>query len=584
MSFFSKFLQNVIESTLNSSTANLAGGASFTGTADSTLGVAGIQVSLYTDQNCTVYIEQSPDTTPTGPHWDLSDEYRYFADTNFGVTVQAISSYFRVRVANSGIVPTNYFRLQSVLCPIVEVVPRTLTEFGSLKTAVVENVASTCSGNCKTNLTGSQEWEGSWQEVYNQSAIQLIAKFDQDYTVYIDQGQDGTTADITDTWTALANEGFSISVASIAPYFKVRVTNGSASAATGKLTTAATAIFNPLPRKLDEHGHLETSVNHIKDGYGFQLENTPMGEMRTVIPVRLIGSTFDSATLDTNFWTSTAVSGGTSTPTSGALLLSTNTTANGAITVNSLRRARYVAGSSLRFRTQLLLSAAVTNNKRRWGIAYGSTMPTITDGAYFELNGATFSIVTLRDGVETRVSSGNFNGSYGPNFTVGTANRSYEIYWTNGKVYFVIADTILHTVTASTTTWSITMSHYIFLDNVNSSGISSNSTIECRVASIYRLGNITTQPTHKYQSGTTAGVICKYSIGNLNQAIISNVTNNSVITIYDGTTTGGTIIWSSGTMTAQTTPFDLDFKNLPFHTGLFFTITGANCNLLLIYE
>ena len=63
MSFFSKFEQNVRASAVNSSVANLNAAATFTGTIDSTLGIAGIQISLKTDQNCTVYVDQSQDAT-----------------------------------------------------------------------------------------------------------------------------------------------------------------------------------------------------------------------------------------------------------------------------------------------------------------------------------------------------------------------------------------------------------------------------------------------------------------------------------------------------------------------------------------
>jgi len=462
MSYFSRLSQNVISSDDNSSTANLTSGEIFTGIADSTLGVAGIQVSLKTDQNCTVYIEQAPDNVPTAgaPHWDICDSYNYYANQNFGITVQAINSYVRIRVSNDGISTTTFFRLQTCLCPIVEAVPRTLDEFGNFKTA----------------------------------------------------------------------------------------------------------------------------INRIQDDYGFIIENTPIGEQRSVIPTRLIGSNFDGNVVDPNFWTVTNTNGGTTTQANAQIVLATNTTANGATVLHSFRRGRYVAGSSMVYRTQLTLSTGIVNNKRRWGIAYGTTMPTITDGAYFQLNGTTFSVVTLRAGVETKVDSGSFNGTLGISYDPNTSNHNYEIYWTNGKVYFTISDQILHTHTASSQTWAAVMSHYIFMDNVNSSAIVSNNTITCRVASIRRLGQLQTQPTHKYQSGLTAGVICKYGTGNVRKMIVSNVTQNSVVTIYDGTTTGGTVIWSSGAMGAQTIPFSVDFDDVPFFTGLFFTITGANCNLFLSYE
>jgi hypothetical protein len=136
--------QNVGVSTLNTSSTNLSKnpdiGYIFTGLADSTLGVNAIQVTLKTDQNCVVYVDQSPDNTPTAnaPHWDQTDTYNYYAAVNnFGITVQAVGAYFRVRVVNSSTTTsTSYFRLTSILCPIVEALPRSLDAMGNLKVAV----------------------------------------------------------------------------------------------------------------------------------------------------------------------------------------------------------------------------------------------------------------------------------------------------------------------------------------------------------------------------------------------------------------------------------------------------------------
>ena len=75
-------------------------GYAFTGTATSTLGVVGIQVSLYADKNCIVSVQQSPDATP---HWDIVDNYNYYAGRNFGITVQAVSSYVRVVVTTASL-------------------------------------------------------------------------------------------------------------------------------------------------------------------------------------------------------------------------------------------------------------------------------------------------------------------------------------------------------------------------------------------------------------------------------------------------------------------------------------------------
>lgn len=451
--------QNVIADDNNSSTTNLSAENvySFAGEATSTLGVVGIQVSLYTDQNCNVYVQQSPD----GENWDISDQYKYYANSNFGITVQAINSYVRVVVTTNSLTTTE-FRLQTCLCPIVEAVPRTLDEYGNFKVA----------------------------------------------------------------------------------------------------------------------------VKSVSDLYGFEAENTPMGEMRVVIPTRLVGANFEGTTIDPNFWLSSVANDGTVTQANAQVTIATNTTsANGSAKFYSVRRARYVSGYCMRFRAVCKVSAGATNNKRRWGIAYGSTMPTISDGAYFELDGSTVSVVALKGGVENKVSSGNFNGTLGVTYenTLIVA-KTYEIYWTNSKIYFVINGELLHTLSATTTTWADTMAHYIYMDSVNSNNAQTNNVIECRVASIARLGSLQTQPTSKYQAGTTVGVVLKYGAGNLHGIIISGVVNNAVVTLYDNTAASGTVLWSSGAMSANTTPFSLDFKDLPFYTGLTLVIGTANCNATIIFE
>ena len=145
MSFWKAIKQDIIVSAGNSSVVNLAkspdSGYIFAGVAESTLGVAAIQISLKADQNCTVTVEQSPDNAPAAgaPHWDIIDTYNYRTTVPFGITVQAVNSYVRVTVTNlNTLTATTFFRLQTVLCPIVEAVPRSLSEEGNLKVGVYE--------------------------------------------------------------------------------------------------------------------------------------------------------------------------------------------------------------------------------------------------------------------------------------------------------------------------------------------------------------------------------------------------------------------------------------------------------------
>jgi len=124
-------VQHVVEDTNNSSTTNLTSGNSytFTGTATSTLGVVGLQWALKTDQNATVYVEESNDES----NWDISYSYDYIAAKGGrGDTVQASMAYWRIRVVLTVSVDTTYFRLSGVLCPIATPLPSSLSPDGRL--------------------------------------------------------------------------------------------------------------------------------------------------------------------------------------------------------------------------------------------------------------------------------------------------------------------------------------------------------------------------------------------------------------------------------------------------------------------
>lgn len=212
--------QDVRVSASNCSTANLAAAGVFTGGRDSTLGVAGLQVNIKSDQNCTVCVQQSND----GTNWDFCDTFTYYH--YYGGesrTVQATASYWRVVVTNIGTAATTYFRLQSVLCPVVEALPRSLTDSGSLKVSVEEMLDNTFGQSCS---------------------------------------------------------------------------------------------------------------------------GSPMGVLRTVDSVRLVGATFVGDTLDTSFWRTTVVASGAVTQTGGEATLTTGETANGSVILNSQRRGRYVGANS----------------------------------------------------------------------------------------------------------------------------------------------------------------------------------------------------------------------------------------------
>lgn len=126
--------QDVVASTGNNSTSNIASGATWTGTGETSLGVVGLQVNFAADQPATVYVDQSMDNT----NWDITDSWDVEPNQGCSRTFQATASYFRVRVKNTGTATTTYLRLQTALCPCVEALPRTLSQRGNLKVSIQE--------------------------------------------------------------------------------------------------------------------------------------------------------------------------------------------------------------------------------------------------------------------------------------------------------------------------------------------------------------------------------------------------------------------------------------------------------------
>jgi hypothetical protein len=452
-------VQDVLSSAANSSTANLGPGATFTGGATSTLNINAIQVALKTDQNCLVYVDQSND----GIYWDISDTYQFYATLgNFGITVQAIGAYARVRVVNQNATTgTAYFRLGTVLCPIVEA----------------------------------------------------------------------------------------------------------------------------LPRSLDEYGYLQVALKGNTDSYGFDAEYTPNGEQRVVEPMRLIGAEFEGNTLDPNFWlSSSSVAPSSIVQSNSELVLTTGTAINANTSVYSTRRARYVAGSAMRYRTNVQMpEVGLANSKRRFGVGWPSG--SLTDGAYFQMDGTTFGVATRKGGVESPIVSGAFNGDLGSTYTPlmisGTGSvGTYEIYWNSTKVWFTIENIVLHTVSFPVTTWANTLQFHAFADTYNSAVIGSSLTTRIRNMSISRLGKFETAPIYKNLS-TGTGVVLKYGPGHLRKVIVNSLTNGGGFILYDAAGAGitiATVVMAAANGATQQYDFDLDF-----YTALAISITGT-CNVTVVYE
>jgi hypothetical protein len=316
----------------------------------------------------------------------------------------------------------------------------------------------------------------------------------------------------------------------------------------------------------------------LRDGFGYNTDCTPNAELITTDKIRLVGTIFNGGAIDTKFWTK-AESTGTVAETGSELVLTSGTANAHYAKVYSTRRANWVTGTSNKFRSQMRFGDAGTANvARRWGVGWGATMPTITDGAYFKLDGTALSVNTMANTAETSVASANFNGSYtAPTLT---NNNTYEILYTLGKVYFLINGVIVHTATFATTHWtSNTTNFHIFADVVNS-GNSAAVTQTFRMMNISRLGNFQTMPQYQYISGE-ATTVCKLGGGILHRIIVNKA--GTLCTIRDQTSDAVPTIGILDTNKTTGTIGSVDY-HCPFFNGLTIVTTGAGTDLTVVYE
>ena len=444
-------IQAVHEDDGNSSTDNLtsANSYTFTGAGTSTLGVAALQWNLRTDQNATVYIEQSDDNT----NWDISDAFDYYySKGGDGGTVQAITSYWRIRVVLTGTTDTTYFRLKGILCPVAD----------------------------------------------------------------------------------------------------------------------------PLPRALNRYERLKTSGGIVDEETGTRVEVDSLGSLKTVTPVRLVGTVFDGTVKDTNFWTEVVTEGGSVTK-AGEITLSTGElesssgAGGGTAAYYSVRRARKIAGASNQLRAVAKLNTAPqADNVRRLG-AYDSQ-----DGFFFQVDGLTFGVGCRKGGADTIVTSGNFNGNYGTTVVMDTAIKRLVIEYDHLSTKFFVNGVLLHTVTGSTAALTNTLTLPVYMENNNSNGNDYDNSFTVRFACIVRLGELKTEGTYKY-IGTNTTTICKYGAGDLIR--ILNVDNAGTVTIYDNTAASGTQIAIIDSVKALGT---LDFE-VGFSIGLT-VVTETGAKVVVVYE
>jgi hypothetical protein len=458
-----------------------------------------------------------------------------------------------------------------------------MSYFPSIRQNVLVDAANSLAAGGAINAAATWNSAGVGTSTLGVNAIQIVVKSDQNLTIYVDQGSANNSFQVTDSfkyYSAIGN--FGITIQAVGAFVRVRATNTTVVNATAvQINTVLCPIVEAVPRSLDAEGNLKVAIKAVEDIYGFESENTPIGETRVVEPVRIAGTSFSGPVIETSYWNVTATgSGGVAAAQANAQLLLTSGIVNAnAAVAYTMQRARYIGGSSMRVRGTLQLDAGTANNTRRWGIGYGATLPTMTDGAWFQMSGTTFSVVTMKGTTPTAVDSGSFNGLHGGTYSPDTNIHTYEIYYTSSYVYFIIDGLVLHTVHATAATWTSTMGFHGFFDNRNS-GIAVSVTLAARVFTIYRLGKPETEALHYHIAGANAGLTLRNGPGRLHTVIINAAAEGSSISLYDATSAANPIaiivagLWGIAT---------LDY-HLNYYTGLYVVTTNAATDVTIVYE
>jgi hypothetical protein len=410
----------------------------------------------------------------------------------------------------------------------------------------------------------------------------------------IEFSHDNSIWHVTDTYTIHADAVKTYTFQPVMRYFRLVYTNGSVAQSSLHLqvqyrTGVVKASSHRAQDSVGGQDDAELVKAILEDRHGHAGEFNFMRDMRVSIPHRLVGTAFHGTTIDSNFWNTTVSGAGAAVAQADTdLTLSSGTANSGYAHLNSVQTARFIFAHPMLFRAAVRISdSTVAGNTRRWGVfsVDGSDDP--LEGVYFQLDeNGVMAIESVTGGTPATIAQADWNGDL-TGYTVDANIHAYEIHYFVMRVEFYIDQVLVHTINAELQPTN-PVSEFtlpISATSVNSASGTTSGDLDVHAAVIIRLGKATTDPICKvHPTGQTAEVVAKYSPGALHKLIISSVTNNAQIVIYDNTAASGTILFDSGAMGAQTQPFELDFGGLPFFTGLTFKVITANAALTLVYE
>jgi hypothetical protein len=136
--------QLVTISTVNSSTAQLAASATFTGAWEAVLNTASVQVSVVADQPTTITVQQSQDLA--GTKIVSSKQYTRAAGAPFAESLLVVGTYLRITVQNTGASTTTTLSAQTIYTPVMNQSPVGPDNSGNMPVGIGQQVYGSTNG------------------------------------------------------------------------------------------------------------------------------------------------------------------------------------------------------------------------------------------------------------------------------------------------------------------------------------------------------------------------------------------------------------------------------------------------------
>ena len=280
-----------------------------------------------------------------------------------------------------------------------------------------------------------------------------------------------------------------------------------------------------------------------------------------------------TTTLDTAAWTVTSSGTGSASTATGAMVLSTGTTANSTASMTSAHRARLISGTTNIWAMAVRSThpAGTANNTQRLGCyTVGGE-----DGIFVQTNGTTFQVGYRIAGVDTLSS---FNGIK-PTSLLGTWEIGYAqggfVVWQNGVV--------VHRSLSIPAPIFLNPNFFTSAENVNSGGGTTDVVLTVLGTAIQRMGEAVPRPRFLHIN-TNGTFVVKQGPCTLHSIIVGIAGGSgNTATIYDNTAASGTVISvldTTGSKAGQAVNYDLDMD-----TGLTVVVAiGTAADITVIFS